>query len=220
MVSVDGKEVRRFIDLGSEVVTMRKRNAHNLNLGYIPYAIQLKGFGGMKSCTIGKRQITLKIDDIVVDVEMIIGNSAFKDPNILLIKQGDTLRIQCTLQTIANENNVQENEINKENENVKVDKGDEDDKEKNEDDYRRSEGEEDEEESKMEDEEENNVEDEDNMNGNLTREELNEVLLQNDDIFARNFNEIGQTKSTEMVIELIDNEPITCRPYRTPYAKS
>ena len=104
IVDVDGLKLMAFIDLGSDVVTLRE-DAHDASIRVETANVRLKGFGKGETCTIGKRYAKITVDGIVIDAEvyivpnesqdkqLIIGRSALDQPGIRIIKD-TTLKIE------------------------------------------------------------------------------------------------------------------------------
>lgn len=235
-----------FVDLGSDVVTIREDEAKRLQIKYNPRVTsRLRGFGNSTCQTLGERKLILIIDNVDIEVacmivpkeaqeeKMIIGRSALDQPGIRIVKQEKKLEI------------TRENSEVREDENSEVCE-DED-----------SEGDENSEDSEVEESEdskvrkyevleinqnENATEDKEtekfedghrkilNMQRNFeenqivigdvredTRKEVLNLINQNRQCFAENLREVGKVQDVKFEIKLKDDTPVCQKPYRVPY---
>lgn len=84
IIIINDQEIIAFIDLGSEVVTIRETDACRLKCKYEPCQDILRGFGGGKYKTIGKYRSILKIDEIDIETEMyVVPNKCQEDVMII-----------------------------------------------------------------------------------------------------------------------------------------
>ncbi|KAK9738045.1 Zinc knuckle [Popillia japonica] len=101
----DAKKID-FIDLGSEVVTLKHTDASRLRCTCYPCQVRLRGFGGGECQTIGRCEYTIM--DFVYDCQadtIIIGRSALDQPNIKVTKERQTLTIEKIRGKWGNEEN-------------------------------------------------------------------------------------------------------------------
>lgn len=97
-ISLDGKQLVAFVDLGSGVVTLREDVARNNDIKFIPCRKNLRGFGNGLCQTTGKRTSIIEIDDVELETEVrivpeesqekevILGRSAVDQPGIKVTK--------------------------------------------------------------------------------------------------------------------------------------
>ncbi|XP_001810078.1 retrovirus-related Pol polyprotein from transposon 297 [Tribolium castaneum] len=116
VITIDAKEITAYIDLGSDVVTLRKSDADNLNIVYVPYNIMLRGFGQGSCKSVGKRTLMLNIDGVLIECEvlivpddsqedsMIVGRSALAQTGIRVITEGDKLSIEKVMSVSVSTN--------------------------------------------------------------------------------------------------------------------
>nr|XP_022904744.1 probable E3 ubiquitin-protein ligase bre1 isoform X1 [Onthophagus taurus] len=232
IVEVNGEQIVAFIDLGSEVVTMREKDAIRLHLGYISCVIYLRGFGGGEGKTIGKTRCIVKIDDVTIEVEIfivpdecqddsiIIGNSAFEDPEIQIIKQGHSLKVHRVLKEdplyinmVKGRDEENENKEDEENENKEGEENEnkEDEENRNEEDEEKGDSEEENADEGDEDEpiQDNKMEENEDSNQYEMPEDLREnekqtlrkLIQDNESCFASYFGEIGLNNKLRKKIE-------------------
>lgn len=194
-IEIDGKVMIGFVDIGSDVVTLRKDVADKNKIRYVQTNTDiLKGFGNGSCNAVGKRNLLLKVDDVSLETEVIIvpeeaqedavilGKSALDQPGIVMVKELGKL-------TITRKEEIPQTEEPKI---VRV--------------------------KKLEP-----LRVEDIRIGSTVpeeqRKELVSLIQENRECFATNIKEVGKCNLLEMKIEMMDPEPIHQRPYRTPYSQ-
>ncbi|XP_071052109.1 uncharacterized protein [Onthophagus taurus] len=231
-----------FIDLGSDVVTLRE-DAHDLNTKYDRVNLRLRGFGNGESQTIGKKHSRIIIDEASIDVDVYIVPNEAQDEQIiigrgmLITKDETKLVIERKNDETINEERENDETINVETEN----EGSINEQSKNMDSMI-NENEEttyeknlkvrlELEEQEMNDEIISNDSNECNsrnvtnnfcypVNKTLNdyeKQQLRGLISRNEMCFATGFANIGLTSDIEMKIELTSDTPVTSRPYRLPY---
>nr|CAH7731186.1 unnamed protein product [Callosobruchus chinensis] len=95
----------RIIDTGCAVITLRQRNAKRFGLNWDNCNIQINGYAGGKAKAIGKTVISMEVDlveanvevlvvpDELQDVSVIIGQPFINQANVALVIKDDQIRI-------------------------------------------------------------------------------------------------------------------------------
>lgn len=196
IVDIDGHKIIAFIDLGSDTVTMKTSIAKENNIKYVPESKRILGFGQGSCNSVGRRNLLIEIDGIMIsvdvlmvpdeaqDVPIIIGRSALDQPDIKITKEAGKLLIERVKIQKSDETKNENSDVVVRK--IKID------------------------ESLIQ------------VNPELeeaNKQELCDKLLEFPECFATEFKDVGKTDLAEMKIELTNEQPIICRPYRLPYAK-
>ncbi|XP_046387262.1 uncharacterized protein LOC124156647 [Ischnura elegans] len=194
-VEINNDRILGFVDLGSEVVTMRKDVAEKIGLKYEKSLKRLSGFGCGGCRVIGSNQMALKVDGVDFNVEVlivpdysqddaiIIGRSALDQRDIRVEKEYGELRIikldlengeepEPKVRTVKEKGLIRKDDIK--------------------------------------------------ISDNLTEREKDAVCdLVNEfrECFAMTKSELGTAKVESFDIAVNDEQPVNLRPYRLPYAQ-
>ena len=104
-VLINDQQLRAYVDLGSEAVTIRKSEAEKLKLEITPSKVVLRGYGGSSIQPYGLMKAVIKVDLAVAEVEalvvpdnlqevpMIIGQSFTDQPHVVVLQKEGSLRL-------------------------------------------------------------------------------------------------------------------------------
>ena len=107
LTKVNGSELRAYVDLGSQCVTIRREDADRIGIKYslIGKPLTIGGYGSGRVTPCGEANVNLTVDQATADVPMlivpnesqaipvIIGQPFTEQPHVTIVRRRDTVRI-------------------------------------------------------------------------------------------------------------------------------